>query len=330
MRYLIRYSLLLPLLLSVSILCFAQEINNSIVISAKSVLSLSAVQDEKKWHRYTAGGEEFSVLMPGRPFVHTFDRPEQRDYTLFSYVNRKEMRMYGSYDDGTVCIVMSSDNPNGKEPLDIFIDEFPQYPVFHNEMSFEQDITHKGFKGKQYRVKSSHVSGIVQFYQTKNHIYIFEVVSDNITKPSIKQFLSKLTLDGKTKGEDIVKAYKETYLTNLPASPPPTVNGATSQTPTQKETFSPKEVTRKAIIIVRAEPQYTEEARKNAISGTVVIRAVLSASGEVTNIRAVDGLPYGLTEKAIAGARLLKFIPAVKEGRYVSQYIQIEYNFNLY
>ncbi|MBD0324918.1 MAG: TonB family protein [Pyrinomonadaceae bacterium] len=95
-------------------------------------------------------------------------------------------------------------------------------------------------------------------------------------------------------------------------------------------TFSPREVTQKARILSRPEPQYTEEARKNQVSGTVVLRAVFSSSGQVTGIRAVSGLPYGLTEKAIAAARQIRFQPAMKDGRPVSQYIQIEYNFNLY
>ncbi|HEX8140112.1 MAG TPA: energy transducer TonB, partial [Pyrinomonadaceae bacterium] len=95
-------------------------------------------------------------------------------------------------------------------------------------------------------------------------------------------------------------------------------------------TFSPREVTQKARILSKPEPQYTEEARRNQISGTVVLKAVFSSSGQVTNIRAVSSLPYGLTEKAIAAARQIRFTPAMKDGRAVSQYIQIEYNFNLY
>jgi TonB family protein len=96
------------------------------------------------------------------------------------------------------------------------------------------------------------------------------------------------------------------------------------------KTFSPKEVNVKARILSRPEPQYTEDARKNQVSGTVVLRAVFSSSGQVTNIRAVSGLPYGLTERAIGAARQIRFTPAMKDGRAVSQYIQIEYNFNLY
>src|ERR671939_458012 len=35
-------------------------------------------------------------------------------------------------------------------------------------------------------------------------------------------------------------------------------------------------------------------------------------------------------EAAVAAARSIKFIPAQKDGRAVSQYVTIEYNFNIY
>jgi TonB family protein len=94
--------------------------------------------------------------------------------------------------------------------------------------------------------------------------------------------------------------------------------------------FSGKDVSSKARVLSKPEPQYTEEARKNAVTGTVVLRAVFTSGGQVTNIRAVSGLPYGLTERAIAAARQIRFTPATKDGRPVSMYMQLEYNFNLY
>jgi TonB family protein len=94
--------------------------------------------------------------------------------------------------------------------------------------------------------------------------------------------------------------------------------------------FSGREVNSKARVLSKPEPQYTEEARKNQITGTVVLRAVFTSGGQVTNIRSVSGLPYGLTERAIAAARQIRFTPAMKDGRPVSMYIQLEYNFNLY
>jgi|SRR5437588_2161643 len=94
--------------------------------------------------------------------------------------------------------------------------------------------------------------------------------------------------------------------------------------------FRQNEVTRKAIITFKPEPGFTEDARKNNVTGLVRIRAVLSASGEVTSISVVKGLPDGLTEKAIEAARQIKFRPAQKDGHTVSQYVVLEYNFNIY
>ena len=89
-------------------------------------------------------------------------------------------------------------------------------------------------------------------------------------------------------------------------------------------------VDQRARLLVKPEPQYTEEARLNQISGTVVLRVVFSSAGEVVQIRAVHTLPFGLTERAIAAARQIKFDPALKDGKPVSVFMQLEYNFNLY
>jgi hypothetical protein len=37
-----------------------------------------------------------------------------------------------------------------------------------------------------------------------------------------------------------------------------------------------------------------------------------------------------LTQMAVEAARQIKFTPSSKDGRAVSMYIQLEYNFNLY
>lgn len=94
--------------------------------------------------------------------------------------------------------------------------------------------------------------------------------------------------------------------------------------------FTGKDVTTKARLIAKPEPQYTEDARKNQVTGTVVLKVVFASNGSVTNIRTVSGLPYGLTERAIAAARQIRFVPATKDGHQVSMWMQLEYNFNLY
>jgi TonB family protein len=95
-------------------------------------------------------------------------------------------------------------------------------------------------------------------------------------------------------------------------------------------TYTGPEVEQRARLLSKPEPQYTEEARRNQISGTVALRVVFSSAGEVVQIRPLRTLPFGLTERAIAAARQIKFVPALKGGRPVSVHMQLEYNFNLY
>ena len=94
--------------------------------------------------------------------------------------------------------------------------------------------------------------------------------------------------------------------------------------------FAGSQVEQRARVVFKPEPTYTEEARRNQITGTVMLRVVFASNGDVVQIRAVHSLPYGLTERAIAAARQIKFVPAVRGGRPVSVFMQLEYNFNLY
>ena len=90
------------------------------------------------------------------------------------------------------------------------------------------------------------------------------------------------------------------------------------------------EVTTRARVVSKPEPQYTEEARRGQITGTVILRAVFSGTGQVTNIQVMQKLGGGLTERAIAAAKQIRFAPATRNGQAVSMYMQLEYNFNLY
>ncbi len=94
--------------------------------------------------------------------------------------------------------------------------------------------------------------------------------------------------------------------------------------------YKSPEVSTRPRVIAKPEPQYTEQARRDQVTGTVVLRVVFSSSGQVTNIHAVQKLSGGLTEKAIAAARQIRFLPAMRNGQPVSMYMQLEYNFNLY
>ena len=95
-------------------------------------------------------------------------------------------------------------------------------------------------------------------------------------------------------------------------------------------TFRQPEVDVRARVVSKPEPQYTEEARRNQITGTVILSVIFSRTGQITNIHASQTLCCGLTEKAIVAARQIRFVPAKRNGQAVSVYMQLEYNFNLY
>ncbi len=94
--------------------------------------------------------------------------------------------------------------------------------------------------------------------------------------------------------------------------------------------FSGKDVNSKAACSVQAGTAIHRRSTKESgdRNGCAARGIYIGRSG--TGITAVSGLPYGLTERAIAAARQIKFVPATKDGRPVSMYIQLEYNFNLY
>jgi TonB family protein len=98
----------------------------------------------------------------------------------------------------------------------------------------------------------------------------------------------------------------------------------------QSDVVPSAQVTVRARVLSKPEPTYTERARMAGIEGTVILRAVFSSDGVVRHILIMRSLPYGLTEQAIAAARKIKFVPAMKDGKPVSMIFQLEYNFNLY
>lgn len=89
-----------------------------------------------------------------------------------------------------------------------------------------------------------------------------------------------------------------------------------------ERTYTGREVTRKVRLRSKPEPEPVQGLR-----GTVVLKAIFGANGKVYNIVVVQDVP-GLTERAIKAAREIRFDPAIKDGRYVSMWLQLEYNFN--
>ncbi len=60
--------------------------------------------------------------------------------------------------------------------------------------------------------------------------------------------------------------------------------------------------------------KYTDEAKRAAIEGTVILDLIVSETGRTRDIHVVSGLEHGLTEAAIAAIKECRFSPGEKDG----------------
>ena len=83
-------------------------------------------------------------------------------------------------------------------------------------------------------------------------------------------------------------------------------------------------------ILSKPQPKYTDAARTNNVQGTVTLKITFMANGSIGGISPVSGLPYGLTEQAIAAARQIRFEPPKKNGVPYSVSKTLQYTFSIY
>jgi protein TonB len=68
------------------------------------------------------------------------------------------------------------------------------------------------------------------------------------------------------------------------------------------------------VALSNAQPAYPEQARKDGIEATVVVKFVVTESGDVTNVTVVRGHPM-FDAVVLATVRGWRYKPAIFEGR---------------
>jgi TonB family protein len=284
-----------------------------------------------KWERLTFPGEEFSVEWPDMPWVFATRRKVKGS-------DRKYERQFhfGAYSDGVVFRLTSFDKPHGHEPLEYFVQLAGRYQGIVGKTS-ASEVTADGFKGVAFEDDDGPNFGAARVIRAKNHVYVLEAFSRDGRRPGVERFLDSLTLGASPQGRAI--EMRNVSSTLAPPAGPGAAEGESlrlERGPAPLDAraadgpFTAREVATRAVIVLKLEPGYTEEARKDHVTGLVRLRAVLSSAGRVTNVQIIKGLPSGLTEKAVHAAHCIQFFPAERDGRRVSQYVTLEYNFNIY
>ena len=82
-------------------------------------------------------------------------------------------------------------------------------------------------------------------------------------------------------------------------------------------------------VVSKVEPEYTEEARKAGLNGTVVLYVVVDEKGQPSDLRVIHPLGLGLDQEAIKAVTKWRFRPGRKDGHPVAVSAQIKINFRL-
>jgi TonB family protein len=82
-------------------------------------------------------------------------------------------------------------------------------------------------------------------------------------------------------------------------------------------------------LLLKIEPQYSDEARAAKLQGTEKVYAEIGPDGFAHNVTVVTGVGLGLDENGVAAVKQWKFTPGTKDGQPVTVAVNIEINFRL-
>ena len=279
-------------------------------------------QQGSQWIDFAPADESFHISMPheakAEPVSGTFDHVQASGF------------WYTAGNDGASYAIWSLVDSNheigwGEDSyLDVAADLFWQTLLKEARdtllnrvnrragMVYLKELPKNPLPGREYGVTLGQLSGTAQIFVAHRRIFIL---------------LAANTADGPWERERFLSSFKvSSQVERMPQYGDPKGFEVKDVDPI----FTTKEVDQRARVLEKPEPAYTESARTFEVRGTVVLRAVFSKTGEVTRIEIIRRLPHGMTERCLAAVRAIKFSPAIKDGKPVSTWMQLEYNFNLY
>ncbi|SRR5258708_6106197 len=289
----------------------------------------SGAQNEA-WIDVSPSAEFFRVSMPNQP-------TEKEQARHFGEIDAKGKLYESEFEGASYAIWSLADSKyRSTQDVDGYLDacadliwgdllksardQLPEDARARAGMTYVKELPPTPLPGREYSFTLGAATGTTRFYIAKSRIYVLMAVHPAGGVWAREKFFPSFAVSASVP-----------MPSQLDAGPIDSRLVAMNSDPNDyNRVFSGREVTQKVRVLEKPEPTYTESARKYGVEGTVVLRAVLSKEGEVTNIYVVKKLPHGLIQQALSAARKIRFTPAMKDGQPVSMYIQLEYNFNLY
>jgi protein TonB len=86
----------------------------------------------------------------------------------------------------------------------------------------------------------------------------------------------------------------------------------------------------KPIPVFSPAAEFSDEARRQKYQGVCIVSIIVDAHGYPVNPRVTRSLGMGLDEKAIEAVQRYRFKPAMKDGKPVASFVNVEINFRIY
>lgn len=249
------------------------------------------------WKLYTAKDDKFSVALPNHPFMRTLKekrQPPEKD---------RRRLLLGTSVSGVIYTIHSVDNPKRQQSFDAFVQEQIASRNPGWDLASARNLDLNGITGKAF--VSSDGKGMAQLFATEDRLYDFRAYGAPLDDARMTMFFSSLSFK---KNDDSIEVFDGpgSFFESDPG-----------------DIYKGRDVDSKVVVRSKPEPEYTSIG----VSGRVVLRCVFTSKGTVTHIYVIKGLRGGLTESAMQAARQIQFTPAMKDGKPVSMWMQLQYNF---
>ncbi len=269
-----------------------------------------------KWESYKLADKEVSVLFPKLPVALQFT----------DECNEIEYSIYYAYAEEVVYFMRIYSKTKSKPP------KFCKIKGKFGENSLKSRITElknssKNIKSSETIQNSRNVLKLENESSTdlifddleNNRWFEFSAVYRKNAEINPKVFFDSINIGKNLIGNEIKEGAKS--LIGDAQSAKEGVSG---------ENNPLNDVNKSLVIVTTPRPNYTDAARQNNVQGQVTLRVTFLANGGIGSVSVVSALGYGLTEKAIAAARKIAFLPPKRNGVNYSVTKSVQFSFSIY
>lgn len=296
----------------------------------------------EKWERYSDKDHQFSVMFPRSP-VRV---PNKSDSCLGrAYVDHAiyvDGKIYSMRIAHKVYPSLYCGSGRAEFNTQYFFDRINSFDV---EKRTLKNLIDRDAEAAEFPIEG----GVRRMYNDPKNNRWFEltVTGADAKDKDVEKFLASLSIDKKLRGIEIGDGWNNTSKPLPPIDKVPekstgpekeVAGGIAGMPPTPQKLGSmasgPPTVSAAPMqsvkIVLQPRPPYTEDARKQQVTGMVKLRVVFTAAGRIGGVTVIEGLEHGLTEQAVSAAKRIIFIPANKQGILVTSSKVVQYNFVLF